>query len=195
MREAAVAALEAVAKDYRSVMTAAGALASAFREYEETRAVLVELAVAYPFDALPLPEELGRTWEALADDFGKLQLALKAPAAGSLPNPVELERLTQSVLAGRQNLRRSLALAESASVRQYENLLRWPHWSWPERERLLSRLAEADGSRREKCSTAGQRSRPTATPRRRSERCRVRSAGCAARSRSCGWPMWRAPRT
>jgi hypothetical protein len=144
MREAAVAALEAVAKDYRSVRTAAGALASAFREYEETRAVLVELAVAYPFDALPLPEELGRTWDALADDFGKLQLALKAPAAGSLPNPVELERMTQSVLAGRQNLRRSLSQAEPASVRQCENLLRWPHWSWPERERLLSRLVEAD---------------------------------------------------
>ena len=144
VREAAVTALEAVAKDYRSVRTAAGALASAFREYEETRAVLVELAVAYPFDALPLPEELGRTWEALADDFGKLQLALKAPAAGSLPNSVELERMTQSVLAGRQNLRRSLSLKESGSVRQYENLLRWPHWSWPERERLLSRQVEAD---------------------------------------------------
>ena len=62
MREKAIAALDAAGKDYRAVRAAAGALASAFREYEETRAVLVDLAVAYPFDALPLSEELGRRW-------------------------------------------------------------------------------------------------------------------------------------
>jgi hypothetical protein len=150
VREAAVAALEVAGKDYRTVRTAAGALASAYREYEETRAVLVELAVAYPFDALPLPEELGRTWEALADDFGKLQSELRAPAGAALPNSGDLERTTQSLLAGRQNLRRALLLADSASVRQYENLLRWPHWTRAEREQLWTRLAQADRSAAQK---------------------------------------------
>jgi hypothetical protein len=143
VRERAVAELDAVGKEYRTVRTAAVALASAFREYEETRAVLVELAVAYPFDALPLSEELGRTWEALADDFGRLQKALRAPA-GSLPNPAELERTARSVLAGRESLRRALGMGDSASIRQYENLLCWPHWSKAERDQLLERLAKAD---------------------------------------------------
>ena len=35
-------------------------------------------------------------------------------------------------------------LADSGSVRQYENLLRWPHWSRAERDLLLARLAQAD---------------------------------------------------
>jgi hypothetical protein len=144
MREAAVARLEAAGTDYRAVRTAAGALATAFRESEETRAVLVDLAVAFPFDALPLAEDVGRSWQALADDFSKLQQALAAPASGALPNPAALERLTQSVLAGRQNLRRALVLADSTSVRQYEELLRWPHWSKGEREKLLQRLRQAD---------------------------------------------------
>jgi hypothetical protein len=71
VREKAVTALEAAGKDYRTVRAEAGAMTSAFREYEESRAVLVDLAVAYPFDALPLSEELGRRWDGLADDFGK----------------------------------------------------------------------------------------------------------------------------
>jgi hypothetical protein len=144
VRERAVAALESAGTDYRDVRTAAMALASAFREYEETRAVLVELSVAYPFDALPLPEELGRTWDALADDFGKLQEALRAPPKGTLPNAAALERLIQSVMAGRQSLRRALVPGDSASARQYENLLRWPHWSRTEREQLLARLVKVD---------------------------------------------------
>jgi len=144
VREAAVAALEAAREDYRAVRAAAGALASAFREYEETRAVLVELAVAYPFDALSLPEELGSTWDALADDFGKLQEALRAPPRAALPNGAGLERLAQSVLAGRQSLRRALVASDAAGARQYENLLHWPHWPRADREQLLARLVQAD---------------------------------------------------
>lgn len=144
MREAAVAALDAAGKDYRTVRAAAGALTSAFHEYEETRAVLVDLAVAYPFDALPLSKELGSRWHNLADDFGKLQQMLRAPAAPALPNGAELERATQTVLAGRQFLRQALSVPDSGSVRQYERLLRWPHWSQAERGQLLARLAEAE---------------------------------------------------
>jgi hypothetical protein len=176
IREAAVVGLEAAGKDYRDVRTAADALASAYREYEETRAVLVDLAVSYPFDALPLAEEVGRSWDVLADDFGKLQLALTAPPAPALPNGGALERLTQSVRADRQGLLRSLQLADSASVRQYENLLRWPHWSRPERDRVLARLDQADRAAAQRVLDSWPKEPPnrdTPTPQRGAERAGV----------------------
>ncbi|HVJ82299.1 MAG TPA: hypothetical protein VNC50_14620, partial [Planctomycetia bacterium] len=175
-REAAVVGLEAAGKDYRDVRTAADALASAYREYEETRAVLVDLAVSYPFDALPLAEEVGRSWDVLADDFGKLQLALTAPPAPALPNAGALERLTQSVRADRQGLLRSLQLADSASVRQYENLLRWPHWSRSDRDRVLVRLDQADRAAAQRVLDSWPKEPPnrdTPTPPRGAERAGV----------------------
>ena len=86
VREAAVASIEAAGEDYKAVRAAAGALASAFREYEETRAVLVDLAVAYPYDALAGGEVLATTWDALADDFGKVQQLLRPTTSPALPN-------------------------------------------------------------------------------------------------------------
>ena len=198
MREAAVVGLEAAGKDYRDVRTAADALASAYREYEETRAVLVDLAVSYPFDALPLAEEVGRSWDVLADDFGKLQIALDSAAGAALPNAAQLERLTQSVRADRQGLLRSLQLADSASVRQYENLLRWPHWSRSDRDRVLARLDQADraAAQQRARQLAEGAAQPRHADRRRGARSeRVCLADCAGRSLCCGWWMRPVPAT
>ena len=196
VREAAVAALEAVAKDYRAVRTAAGALASAFREYEETRAVLVELAVAYPFDALPLPEELGRTWEALADDFGKLQSALCAGRGAAAERRLSSSERRRACWPDARTSADRSRVTESGSVRQYENLLRWPHWSLAG-ARAVAGAAGRGGPGRG-AEGARRLAEGAAQPRHADAVARggeLRSAACGGRSRSCGWPMCRARRT
>ncbi len=144
IRTAAVVELEAVGKDYQAVREGAGALTSAFREYEETRAVLVDLAVAYPLEALPGSEVLATTWDRLADDFGKVQQLLRAPSEPRLPDVAELGTAGQNLRAGREQLRAALRVPDTASVRQFESLLRWPHWSPTDRTKLLARLAETE---------------------------------------------------
>ena len=160
VREAAVASIEAAGEDYKAVRAAAGALASAYREYEETRAVLVDLAVAYPYDALAGGEVLAMTWGVLADDFGKVQQLLRPPTSPALPNVGELGRAVQSLRAGREQLRAALRVPDAASARLYENLLRWPHWSPSECAQLLTRLNEADRATARKVLDAWPKEQP-----------------------------------
>jgi len=185
LRERAVEALEAVGKDYKAVRAAAGALASAFQEYEETRAALVDLAVAYPYEVLPLSEVLATGWDRLSDDFVKLARLLRPPTAPGLPNGAELERATQSVHAGRQGLLRALLLPESGSVRQYELLLHWPDWSQADRARILMRLNEAEQAAARKVVDSWPKEPPnrdTPVPPPSGERLSARTHGDLSRS-------------
>lgn len=146
VRVAAVAALEAVKRDYAVVRAAGDALTKARHEFEEARAVLADVAAAFPFDSPLMPEVAALRWADLAEDFIRIRTMLAPPTE---PRPLEaltgeLDRTADSLGANRRQLLSLLRVPESGTVRQLESLLRWPGWSLDERTRLLAKLTEAD---------------------------------------------------
>ena len=144
IRGAAVSNLELARKDYDSIRAYSSALEIAWHEHEETRAVLVDLAVAYPIEVMPIPEVAAKIWAALVEDCLRLQQLLQPPTSPSIPDVGELGRTAQSLRANREQLRSALTVPETGSLRHYETLLRWPHWSQAERMKLLAKLGEAE---------------------------------------------------
>ncbi len=144
VRVAAVAELEAVGKVYRDVRAATDALSEARNEYEETRAMLADLAVNFPTEAVALPEVVAKRWQELTEDFLRVRTALAPPNEPRLPDSGDLSRAAQSLRANREQLRTLLRVPDAGGVRQLEVLLRWPGWSQVERTKLLARLADAE---------------------------------------------------
>ena len=143
MREKAIA-LDAAGRDYRAVRAAAGRWLRRF----------VSMRKPVPFLSIWPSRSPSRRYRYLKSSAGdgagwpmtsvSSSGCFAPPAAPALPNGAELERAAQSALAGRQFLKRSLAMPDSGTVPQWEMLLRWPHWSQTERAQLLNRLAEAE---------------------------------------------------
>jgi hypothetical protein len=144
IRRAAVDNLETLRKQYEAISAATIALDIARSEYEETRAVVVDLAISYPVEVMPIPEVAAKMWVPLVEDFVRVQLLLRPGTDSRLPDVGELGRATQSLRANREQLRSNLKVPDSGSVRHYESLLRWPNWTQSDRSRLLAKLNEAD---------------------------------------------------
>ena len=144
MRRAAVADHESVQKGYESIRAAVGALEIIRGEYEETRAVLVDLAISFPLEVMPNPEVVANMWGPLVEDFLRVQQLLHPPSEPRLPDVGELGRAAQSLRADREQLRSTLKVPDSGSIRQYETLLRWPNWSQTDRMKLLAQLGETE---------------------------------------------------
>jgi hypothetical protein len=146
--EQAVRQLQEVIPVYENVRRAtvrmvADVLGDALREYEETRAVLVDLAVAFPHELAPRPEAVETLWEALVDQFRRLHETVYRPQP---PNPDELERALQTVRSTRRELLRLLdfrELTDRADPRRLEAALAWPGWTHPERKAIADRLDTA----------------------------------------------------
>lgn len=145
---AAAADLERAGTAYKTVRDAADALVLAFAEYEETRAGLADLAVAFPHELAAVPEAVATAWAALVEDVVRLQAQLRPPAEPRLPALDDLTRATQIVRANRERLRGFVRVPEGANPRQLEAALLWPRWSQAERTALLARL---EATSREAC--------------------------------------------
>ncbi|HEV3383192.1 MAG TPA: hypothetical protein VG097_00175 [Gemmata sp.] len=144
IRKAAVENLETVRKQYETIRAAASALEIARSEYEETRAVLVDLAISYPIEVMPIPEVAAKLWGPLVEDFVRVQQLLRSSSESRLPDVGELGRAAQSLRANREQLRSNLTVPDSGSMRQFESLLRWPHWSQGDRMKLLAKLSDSE---------------------------------------------------
>jgi len=137
---AAVADLERSREIDRTVTDTTRDLTAAFTESEESRAVLVDLAIAFPHDLAPIPEAVATTWAALVEDIRRLHALLRPPAEPQLPSLGDLTRVTQAVRSDRERLRSFVKVPEGASARVLETALAWPQWSGAERAALLARL-------------------------------------------------------
>jgi hypothetical protein len=129
---------------YAAVQAAVVALAKAWEEEEETRAVLADLAAEFPDVPVSAPEAVASGWADLADGFRRLQALVRPPPQPRLPGLDDLGRVVQGVRAGRHRLIGLVKLPDRPSVRGLEHALGWPWWSVRERDDLITRLAQAD---------------------------------------------------
>jgi hypothetical protein len=145
VRSAAVAALDAVRTDFRAVRATAEALARARDELEGTRAILTDLADAFPFDSVDADGMVAKRWRELTEDYSRVgRLLVPPPRGGVPPKPAELDAAAGNLSDARTRLLERLQIPDAAGLRQLEVLSRWPGWSYTDRKRLLAKLAEAD---------------------------------------------------
>jgi hypothetical protein len=134
----ALSKLDRARAGYAAQGEAANALGKAWHEYEETCAVLADLATAFPDDLNPIPESAASNWTALADEFRRLQGLLVA-TEHKLPSPDELARVTQGVRTCRLRMLPAMRSADEAGFKVIENALTWLWWTPGERAALLAR--------------------------------------------------------
>lgn len=137
---AAAGDLERITGEYKVVRDATDALANARGEFEETRAALTDLAVAFPHNLAAVPEAVATTWSALVEDMQRLRVLLQPPTSPALPALDELVRVAQAMRANRTRLWSFVQVPAAASPRQLEDALLWPHWTMAERLQLVARL-------------------------------------------------------
>lgn len=143
--------LKAALEDYKEAADLARALESAWKEYEETRAVLADLAVWYPDVLTADAKDASASWDQLVETYRELEARLQSPAQRKLePNSVELAQdlreHAQRLRAYRFNiLPKYSRIREGATQRELELALRWPEWTAEERASLVARLEKASG--------------------------------------------------
>src|SRR5262249_13921405 len=86
---------------YRRVVATARALMGAFLQYEETRAVLADLAVGFPHPLAPVPKAVATGWTDLAEDFRRLEELLRPPGEPRMPDLNKLDQAAQSARSHR----------------------------------------------------------------------------------------------
>jgi hypothetical protein len=144
--------LKGLPEKYAAVRGVGTALADGWGVYEETRAGLADLAVAFPHVLVPDPEAAATDWSGLVEEYRRLEVLLvrdlgrrvdpEAPPE-PLPDATTLARTTQAVLSYREALRRRLQVPEGAGPRVIEQALAWPWWTHAERLDLVARLDQA----------------------------------------------------
>ena len=140
----AVGELERVRQEYAAVRDAAAALVVAFAEYEETRAVLVDLAVAFPHELAGVAEAVAAAWAGRVEDVRRLRVLLRPPATVPLAELTQtLNRITNGAKPARERLKGLIRVPDPATPQQLEAALRWPRWTQPERAGYLARLDAA----------------------------------------------------
>jgi hypothetical protein len=141
-REEALAQLVQIIPEYNSLAGLAREFERAVNEYEETRAVLVDLATAFPYEEPLNPKVVADGWTNLVENVHRLQKLLHDPAR--TPPVTTLRAATESLAASRGQLLNLLRISDFRGIRQLEVALRWPHWSLQQRQELHQKLQDTE---------------------------------------------------
>ena len=136
-------AVDSARRNYDKVRDAAARLAVSSAEIEEGRAVLADLAVAYPHKLAPAPAAVASRWAGLVEQYQKIRTLARPQGQPGLPKLDELADATRSFDVHRANLVALRIGADDADPKRIELALRWPWLKSAEREKLLVRHEEA----------------------------------------------------
>ncbi len=129
--------------DTDKVRDAGGRLKVCFTEIDEGRAVLADLAAAYPHNLAPSPPAIASQWDGLVEQYLKIRVLVQPPTGPGLPKLDELAQATRSFDVYRTNLMSLRIGAEDTDPKRLESALRWPWLRATERDALRQRHADA----------------------------------------------------
>ena len=139
----AKAAVDSARRDYDGVRDAAARLTVCFGEIEEGRAVIADLAAAYPHKLAPAPAAVASRWAGLVEHYRRIRTLARPPDTTGLPKLDELADATRSFDMHRAGLIALRIGADDADPKRIGLALGWPWLNSPERDKLLQRYDEA----------------------------------------------------
>lgn len=131
--------LLAVREKYVAVREAAAAVGAAWRQVEDARAALADLADRYPDEFTRLTSDKRCSLAELTDAFSTVVERLRAE---SVPDLDQLKRETAALQTALKTVRDPLKLPTAAVP---ESALDWPGWTLRERQRVFDRLQDDVG--------------------------------------------------
>lgn len=141
---AAADRLAQLAVGYRDAADVAKALTGAWEEYEETRAVLADLAVRFPPAPGPAAKAAASAWDDLADKYGRLEGVLGVPdGRPAAADAAAVDRAGRAVRTLRKQLADLAPEPQAGDPAAFERALRWPGWRAGTRDALVGRLDRA----------------------------------------------------